>query len=186
MIDDLTKDVVAERFVPDTPRQARGLAEFWKTPKAPYEVAIWIVLDREGYHDPAKWIGEHAAEAQVCSRRPVVDECITELIHADFSANEVGEWIVDEANKALPPDKGEKSRTLASRREEAKRAGYSDAEISKYIIDHAISNPAFSPKDCDAKPVSDRCIRGLLQAGFSEREVGAWIVKNSRKIPEAK
>lgn len=113
----------------------------------------------------------------------MVDECITVLIHANFPVNEVGEWIVDEAKKVLPSNKGEKSRTLASRREEAKRAGYSEAEISKYIIDHAIPNPAFSPKDCDSIPVSNRCIKGLLEAGFTEREVGAWIVKNSRKIP---
>lgn len=187
MIDDLAKDIMADRFVPDTPRQARGLAEFLvKPPHNYWVVAEWIVADRDGYHDPAKWIGEHRSEARECSRRPVVDECITVLIHADFSVNEVGEWIVDEAKRTLPPNNSKKDRDLASRREEAKRAGYSDAEISKYVIDNAIPSPAFSPKDCDSIPVSDRCIKGLLEAGFSEREVGAWIVKNSRKIPLAK
>lgn len=186
VIDDLVKDIMADRFVPDTPRQARGLAEYWETPQAPIGVAEWIVEDREGRHDPAKWIGEHGVEAQVCSRRPIVDECITVLIHAGFSVNEVGEWIVDDSKKALPPNNSKKDRDFASRREEAKRAGYSDAEISKYVIDHAIPSHAFSPKYCDPTPVSDRCIKGLLEAGFSEREVGAWIVKNSRKVPLAK
>ena len=85
IVDDLVKDIEAHRFVPDTPRQARGLVELLEKP--PYnfwEVAEWIVADREGYHDPAKWIGEHRSEAQDCSRRPVVDECITVLIHANF------------------------------------------------------------------------------------------------------
>lgn len=150
-------------------------------------VAEWIVWGRDGYHDPATWIGKHGAEAQVCSQRPVVDECITVLIHADFSVNEVGEWIVDEAKKALPPGTSQKGRDLASRREEAKRNGYSDAEISSYIIkNQLIDAPQFHQKFCDARPVSDRCIKILLEDGFSEREVGAWIVKNSRKIPTAK
>ncbi len=183
VIDDLVKDIIAERFVPDTPQQARGLAEFLAKPQTPYDLARWIVADREGDHDPAKWIGEHTSGAQVCSRRPIVDECITVLIHADFSVGEVGEWIVAEAKKVLPPGKGKKSRTLASRREEAKRAGYADTEISKHITDHVISSPEFSPRDCDSIPVSNHCIKGLLEAGFTEREVGAWVVKNSRKIP---
>lgn len=95
MINDLTKDIMANRFVPDMPRQGRGLNELLQTPQSPIGVATWIILDREGYHDPAKWIAEHGNESQDCGRRPVVDACITALIHAEFSVNEVGEWIVE-------------------------------------------------------------------------------------------
>lgn len=75
---------------------------------------------------------------------------------------------------------------LARKREEAKRSGYSDAEISAHIKDHVIQQPPFKAKDCDAIPVSDLCIKGMLLAGFSEREVGAWIVENSGKTSREK